>query len=333
MKAPRCPRLWEVEAARDARLDATALAACQRHMLRCAQCARERDLLDALARGLRAGTAVQDEVALRRMRQATLERAAAMLTHLLRVEGSLGPRSVLLAAGAALAVALAVAAFRLGHGAPQHRALVVMTPIAGTKWSRHHAQNLERIDLDDGALSVAVRRSPRDPRVVVRVPEGEIEDLGTVFKVTVRAGRTAEISVSQGVVVFRRPGKVDLRLSAGTLWTPSEETRAAIEAPTATPRSVVTTNPVVPSTQPLRAVRAQPRTLLKPALDVPATANLTAAPQDAAAEDGAYLQILALLREGRRDEARLDALAYLRKFPTGFRRIEVERIADGAAPR
>jgi hypothetical protein len=331
MKAPRCARLWEVEAARDGRLDAAALAASQRHALRCAECARERDWLEGLTRGLRAGAPSQDEVALRRTRQATLERAAA-LAHS-RAEEGLGARWALLALAAGTAIAIVVTAVALlwSQERAQHAALVVATPGIGAKWSRHSAGNLERIDLNDGALSVRVRRSPHDPRVVVRVPEGEIEDLGTVFKVTVRRGRTVELSVSQGVVVFRRPGQGDLRLSAGTLWTPVEEPRSAATPMAGAPPKVAS---AVPPPEPLRSGRARARAGKKPLAagraepDEPAETRPAA--EDATAEDGAYLQILALLREGRTDEARLAAVAYLKRFPTGFRRIEVERIADGA---
>jgi hypothetical protein len=37
--------------------------------------------------------------------------------------------------------------------------------------------------------------------------------------------------------------------------------------------------------------------------------------------------VIALVREGRSDEARLAARAYLKRFPNGFRRTEVETIA------
>jgi hypothetical protein len=328
MKAARCPRLWEVEAARDRRLDPAALAASQRHALRCAECARERDLLEALARGLREGAPWKDEVALRRTRQALLEHAFE-LTHVRAGEG-VGARWAVLVAGTAIAVAVAAVGWRLSSHRTQPPAMVVTTPVAGTKWSRHSARNLERIDLNDGALSVVVRRSPHDPRVVVRVPEGEIEDLGTVFQVTVRVGRTAEISVSQGTVVFRRPGQADLRLSAGTLWTPAEEAGSASKPSAGEPSKDAS---AAPPSGPLRAVRTRARAqrAVAPAPPQPEkAAEAKATAEDAAAaEDGAYLQILALLREGRRDEARLAAVAYLGKFPTGFRRIEVERIAQG----
>jgi hypothetical protein len=61
--------------------------------------------------------------------------------------------------------------------------------------------------------------------------------------------------------------------------------------------------------------------------------STAAAPQNTAEEDAAYLRVLALLREGRREEARLAAASYLGKFPKGFRRAEVERIAWPTEPK
>jgi hypothetical protein len=40
----------------------------------------------------------------------------------------------------------------------------------------------------------------------------------------------------------------------------------------------------------------------------------------------AYLQIIALLHEGRDSEARQAARAFLARHPNGFRRVEVQRV-------
>jgi hypothetical protein len=61
--------------------------------------------------------------------------------------------------------------------------------------------------------------------------------------------------------------------------------------------------------------------------DRPSAAAAPDAQPNTAEEDAAYLRILALLREGRGDEAKLAAASYLTKFSKGFRRAEVERIA------
>ena len=52
---------------------------------------------------------------------------------------------------------------------------------------------------------------------------------------------------------------------------------------------------------------------------------------DTAAEDAAYLQVIALLRAGKQDEARAAARSYLERFPNGFRRDEMIRVASGGA--
>ena len=59
----------------------------------------------------------------------------------------------------------------------------------------------------------------------------------------------------------------------------------------------------------------------------PAASAKPAASSSGLEEDLAYLRVIALVREGRREEARLAAKDYLRRFPQGFRRVEVERIA------
>jgi hypothetical protein len=59
----------------------------------------------------------------------------------------------------------------------------------------------------------------------------------------------------------------------------------------------------------------------------PTSADSTAAVvDDSAAEDAAYLRILALCREDRTEEVRIAARHYLTNFPNGFRRIEVESL-------
>jgi hypothetical protein len=45
-------------------------------------------------------------------------------------------------------------------------------------------------------------------------------------------------------------------------------------------------------------------------------------------EDATYLRVLELVREGRRFEAQLTAADYLSCYPNGFRRPEIERIAE-----
>ena len=50
--------------------------------------------------------------------------------------------------------------------------------------------------------------------------------------------------------------------------------------------------------------------------------------QDPRAEDAAYLRVVALQRSGATDETRRAARAYLQLFPRGFRRTEIEALAQ-----
>ena len=64
----------------------------------------------------------------------------------------------------------------------------------------------------------------------------------------------------------------------------------------------------------------------------PAPSAPSAPDRSADAEDRAYLRVVALLRDGREREGRSAARAYLRDYPAGFRRDEMQRIADADAP-
>jgi hypothetical protein len=50
-------------------------------------------------------------------------------------------------------------------------------------------------------------------------------------------------------------------------------------------------------------------------------------PQDPRAEDAAYLRVIALQRAGDKPAMEHAALEYLRRYPSGFRRAEAERLS------
>jgi ferric-dicitrate binding protein FerR (iron transport regulator) len=247
-------------------------------------------------------------MALRRGRDRLLEAAHARLHEEPRGRRT---RAYLLAAALFAALALAVA-IHLGHRAVSVADIVAS---AGARWERHTTSSGERVSLVDGELTLRVRRSATDPRVVVRVPDGTIDDVGTVFSVTVHEGHTTEIRVREGAVVFRHDGGA-LLLKSPSSWSAAP----AVPAPPAstTPPGQAAqrdaeTAPAVRRTSPVKPRRAPPA---------------SPAPSE---EDLAYLRIVALRREGRTDEARLAAAEYLRSFPDGFRRADV--LAFVRAPR
>jgi hypothetical protein len=340
MSAARCTRLWEVEAARDRRLSGTALGAHAAHLAGCSDCRRERDALDGLAGRLRAAESPADEIALRRLRQTTLERAFELSRTPVETTGRRFAAAVASVARAPLAIALAaLALIALGgtasnllrharHGAPSIR---VIAGASGATWTRRSLKGVEQVELGEGAFSLVVRRRAHDPRVIVRVPEGEIEDFGTAFDVRVRAGRTERIAVREGVVSFRRHGSAPLRLTAGMVWkaeaAPPPPAPVAA-APVARMQDAPAPPALVAPEQP--TPRAKRRSHLSAA---PLPASVSTAPalrgdaSTAVAEDAAYLHVLALVREGRSEEAKLAAALYVQDFPNGFRRVEMQRLA------
>jgi hypothetical protein len=315
MTAAACKRSWEAEAVRDGRLAGAERVSFEGHAQRCPACSRERQQLAELAEQLRAHASPSDEVTLRRLRQSILQRADAELRDPRRRWRPIG----LYAAPALLALVLAFtfARWSSSHDAPATIAQVTAQG-AGARWTRSRTADVETVQLGEGVFSVLVRRAPGDPRVEVYVPEGHIEDLGTTFEVSVHGGRTTQITVSEGSVMFHRRGQEPLRLGAGTTWRPEPvEPGPRALPPSAAPEPEAREQQIPGSVADHKPVHAHQRAAthhehpVQPMLD----------------EDAAYLRVLALLREGRKDEARLAAADYLTRFPTAFRRPEIERIA------
>jgi hypothetical protein len=303
-----CKRLWEVEAARDGRLSGTALVAFEEHASRCEQCRKERRALNTLARELAVSSAAEDEVALRR------ERARLLAAAHPNVPEQRSARSggwVALAAACCLLGFLGIRKLPFGQSTVAPVIDVVASP--GARWDREITKTSERLTLTEGVLRLTVRHSTGDRRTAIHVPDGDIDDVGTVFRVTVREGHTREIVVSDGAIVFRRPGEAPLLLTSPSLWTPKPAEPVPAPPGLASPAEPVATPP-----RPLPPLveRAKARSASR----APSTASSTERPPD---EDLSYLRIVALRREGRSEEARLAAAEYLRLFPAGFRRADV----------
>ena len=161
--------------------------------------------------------------------------------------------------------------------------------------------------------------SARRARLSVQTPDGEIEDLGTVFHVRVEGSYTTHISVSEGAVRFRRAGHPDVILTAGQVFERTPRTAAATSQPAPQPAGGA-------SHADLPAHRA-------PSARVPTHARMQ--PQlerSSTAEDRAYLEVLDLLHAGRQDEARAAARRYCRNYPHGLRLPELEQLARSAQP-
>jgi len=333
-----CPRTWEAEASRDDRLSEGARASFEQHRASCAICRQAADRLDALAQNLRASAPAVDEVASRRLRQRVLRSAYEWTT-----AGAAGrPRRWKLVAAGAAALALAML-FQLlwaDHSAELGSDLITRAE-PGAIWSRRPSEGMDEITLFDGALSLEVRHSSaqgasnssapaRPARVLVRVPDGQILDRGTRFRVVVRGERTREIAVSEGAVLLQRPGLPDVTVERGSTWRVQEAPVTASAAPPQTDAgsaSASAAREAEPTTlnRPPRVLGPAPRPGVNSGDHRRARSLQDRAGEAASsAEDAAYLRWISLLRAGRRDAARAAGLDYLRRFPRAFRRAEVE---------
>jgi hypothetical protein len=214
-------------------------------------------------------------------------------------------------------VALGFAARRVFRPRLTAKTSVNAVALGNARWTRSTDGQVERIELQDGTLSLRIHRAPNDKRVVLRVPDGEIEDRGTSFHVVVSQGHTMEVGVDEGSVTLRLVGAAPVSLSAGLTWERFEP-RPSMGRPAAI------RNPIAPSE--MSSIAPQ-RARLAPPPALPASRDLPAPPPDAAAQDAAYLRAIELAREGRDRDAQAAAREYLRRFPDGFRRQEMGQIA------
>jgi len=326
-----------VEAARVGQLSPLQAAQLREHLVSgCAQCKLEKRYFDWLGKALLQGEPPRDEVALRRLRQATLQRAH---DEVYRESTVRWPRRWL--AGGALVALVVTTAVWQGFGRTPE--IVVTRLTAAAPVQRRCERDREVVVLGDGVYELSVRRGIFDRHVVVQVPEGEIEDLGTVFGVSVQQGKTARVAVSQGAVVLHMRGAPEVRLEAGSAWEPQPQLELeTLPLPEHAEPVVEGSLPSTPargsagprsehSEGPLR--RARHAQHAQKTVNAPATQHVAAASSvDVAGEDATYLRVLELLQQRRAADAKRLAELYLERFPRGFRRPEIERIARPSDP-
>jgi ferric-dicitrate binding protein FerR (iron transport regulator) len=325
-----CARKWQVEAARDGRLLGKDLEGASRHRETCAECSHEERELCALGHELSRLPAVSlDQVSVQRSRQRLMAAHNESV-----IDPPARERGVSLRVAGALAVALAAAGWlALVHRPPAaspaqaSREIVEVHAQVGARWAKHLEGSRIFVDLEDGAAAFEIHPHP-GRSVIIRLPDGEVRDVGTVFEVRVAERHTQHVAVSEGRVSIRLNGRSTVSLGAGETWD--------AELPP---------SPVVLDSQPA-AAKASPSALAH--LEKrPAPARASAAPEATAtpqalapsaadsqstkAEDDAYLHIVDLLREAKDSEAQAQAKGYLLRFPNGFRRVEVLNIATRGA--
>ena len=346
MTVPQCQRKWQVEAVRDGRLRGKDQDSAVRHRATCAECGREDRKLVALRHDMSClPELARDPMTARRSRQRLI---AALNRSILEPPV---PESSL---RAAFALALAIAAvvvgrFAIGHTVTRTSATEVPGSVvevraeAGARWSERTSREIDQVNLWEGAAAFTVH-SHKLQRLVIQLPDGEVEDIGTVFEIRVSEQHTRRISVTRGRISVRLLGRPAFTLGAGEAWEPesaapkdtqtqNQPVRASAAPSSAPSLAAVTTASGVASRSSRVAVR--PRALVRPEKG----SNLASQPEDSrpkpriqnsgldGAEDDAYLQILKSLNGQSYVEVCALAKDYLLRFPSGFRRVEVLNIA------
>lgn len=364
MKPASCPRAFEAEAARDGRLAGAALASFARHLTACGACSREAKALEGLTEGLRAGLpeteGPADELHVLRERLRLLSAFDRSLVGATPPPGRGAARRLLWRASVVAVAAFAVVLWRMGRPAAPARAesaLVHSAPAA--VWSRRVSADREEIVLVRGALSIRVDHASHERRVVVLLPDGEVEDIGTVFTVSAADGRTVRISVDEGIVMLRLRGRPPVVVTAGNAWSaPPQTSPIDVAAPAAPAPRAATASVGIPAL-PARAAATSLRRPSAPiaaasraadaatdfrtalaALDAGANRDAAAAfarfvaayPGEARAEDAAYLRVIALQRSGADAAMRNAAAEYLRLYPAALRRAEIVKLSAPVAP-
>jgi hypothetical protein len=358
MKRPSCPRSFEVEALRNGRLTGPERASFERHLGTCVECSRYTEALAALGEALRAASNddVVDELHVRRERTRLL---AAFDRTLMTAEGPPRPwRPLLWPALAVLAAALLIlwralpagpSAGMAPNAVPSAASSTIVHANPNAVWSQRREHGREILVLDRGALHVRVRHDDadgpsREPRLLVMLPDGELEDLGTVFTVIVEGGRTTHVRVEEGSVLLRVRGEAPVAIEAGRTWTPqppalpsglpsstaSSNGAAAIDpvprAPHAPIRSEGSGAPPSDASEDFRRALAALNGG-DPALAATRFARfLDRYPRDARAEDAAYLRVLAFQKAGDTSAMKRAGESYLRRYPAGFRRTEIQNL-------
>lgn len=343
-----CPRLFEVEALRDGRLRGVELERFQAHIVGCPSCAHEDRALEALAEALRSSSpsAGADELRVRRERTRLLAAFDASLVPAPRAHRA----RLWLPAAVVVALLTLAAVFtfvlwplrphpvsRAKSAEPSPDPVLVRAD-SSAQWSRRSAKQVDEIVLASGALFIRVDHAASARRLRVVLPDGELEDIGTTFSVSVEGGHTTRVTVQDGSVVLRLHGKPAIALGAGDAWSPPAAPLPAAPRPDSTrvvPRGASRPSSSAPGAEAPAVDAAQDFRAAMSAFDSGDNAHaarLFAAfvadhGRDARAEDAAYLRILALQRAGNAAPLQQAARDYLARYPRGFRHAEVEALA------
>ena len=329
----RCSRADEVDAALDRRLSDAAARDALAHAARCPDCdalRRARPQVRALLEALPDGA--PDELSARRLR-------ARLVSAALHREVPRRPRWAFAAIAAAAALALVVglraarapAGDALRPGESRLGVAGALRPSPGAVWSLRDERGDTRVLLDDGAVTLRVRKRRAGERFRVVLRDAEVEVRGTRFEVTARGGRLRAVRVEEGLVAVRRRGDAEFLLAAGSRFVAPEDAPlpAPRRAPPVTPPTGVAdvalrrAPPPPPAPDPGREFRAGALAHVRGDHATAAAALgrflATSAPNDPRREDARYVRVIALRAAGLEAEAAAEAWRYLRDFPAGLR--------------
>ncbi len=368
-----CASRLLVESAFDGRLDRRDLAAVERHLDACAECA-------AWAAGLhRLRAEVRRDLS---TPPSPFEQARSRLELLRRAAGDpdgAGEETrhfAWIAAALSIFGVIAVLAWsqrtrpigdvaRFGGAIPL-AAKVTFTASSASDFSVARDSRAFDLKLLDGTVALWVRKLGAEQRVLVTTRDASVEVRGTVFQVTAEHGKLVGVHVDGGVVEVRRgderhllhagerldlrdarPDEDDATISGSSPIAREGEPKSARAGRRARP--VALRAPQEPAASPVRA--PEPKAPVATAAgdaaandfahavknldyaDYPKAAQELATfvkrhPDDARAEDAAFLTVVALQKTGRNDEMRAAARDYLRRFPNGARAADVRRWSD-----
>jgi hypothetical protein len=344
-----CPRKFQVEALRDGRLGGAERRSFERHVAACAVCARESAALENLAEAARAAfgeASNADDLHVWRERSRLLE---AFDRTVVSSEGRPRSKGWLFWPAAVTALAAALVVFwRTRPVIEPESVRATIQADASAVWSRLPSTgDREKVALERGTLQIRIDHRAGERQVVVVLPDGELEDVGTIFRVSVEGKRTSRVEVEEGKVVLRLRGRPLAEIQAGQVWLPDAPAVAPPEMAPPPPRLETSEERGRPRQQPRpRPVNArQPHDVAPPdplvefraaSSALRAGNNRLAADaftrfladhaDDPMAEDAAYLRVIAFQRIGVDEDVKRAARAYLDRFPSGFRHAEVARL-------
>lgn len=335
MRNHRCNQTWLVDAIREGRVVGNQAAAFDRHRSACAECLERERGLDELKSTLQSlPSGVPPALIVRRRRQDLLRVWDARLS-----PQRPGARRLLvrvLAPASLLVVAFAIWFFR---PPPAVVSWVEVVASDGARWSDHRKDNEDRVVLHDGHFQLTISRPSRSSHVAIQLPDGLIEDLGTVLEIWIAEGHTDYVSVQRGEVSLLVRGRASLRLRAGQHWSrlPEVAQSAAVE-PSLAPPDTGSQAPVSGSAtqRGLAVPQHPPQRKTAHAAQVPLVRSASSASDvqgsgGVIAEDAQYNQIVSFLRQDDQRRALDSARAYLRRYPDGFRRAEVTQLVERLA--